>query len=61
MEKPGDLTKAEREMIVVATSSLKCVVAHGAKGKLDFAVKVSTEAFKVDSPRSSACPTALPM
>ena len=34
MEKPGGLTKAEREMIVVATSSanqcLYCVVAHGA-------------------------------
>ncbi|WP_279101907.1 peroxidase-related enzyme [Gordonia bronchialis] len=34
MEKPGNLTKAEREMIVVATSSPNqcqyCVVAHGA-------------------------------
>ena len=34
MEKPGNLTKAEREMIVVATSGLNqcqyCVVAHGA-------------------------------
>jgi uncharacterized peroxidase-related enzyme len=34
MEKPGPLTKAEREMIVVATSNLNqcqyCVVAHGA-------------------------------
>ena len=34
MEKPGGLTKAEREMIVVATSGLNkcqyCVVAHGA-------------------------------
>src|SRR5207245_7717832 len=34
MEKPGGLTKAEREMIVVATSSLNhchyCVIAHGA-------------------------------
>jgi uncharacterized peroxidase-related enzyme len=34
MEKPGNLTKAEREMIVVATSNLNqcqyCVVAHGA-------------------------------
>jgi uncharacterized peroxidase-related enzyme len=34
MERPGNLTKAEREMIVVATSSLNqcqyCVVAHGA-------------------------------
>lgn len=34
MEKPGNLTKAEREMIVVATSSLNqcqyCVVVHGA-------------------------------
>lgn len=34
MEKPGNLTKAEREMIVVATSSVNqcqyCVVAHGA-------------------------------
>src|SRR5437016_5092306 len=34
MEKPGGLTKADREMIVVATSSVNhchyCVVAHGA-------------------------------
>jgi len=34
MEKPGNLSKAEREMIVVATSGLNncqyCVVAHGA-------------------------------
>ena len=34
MEKPGNLSKAEREMIVVATSSVNqcqyCVVAHGA-------------------------------
>src|SRR6516165_5986673 len=34
MEKPGNLTKAEREMIVVATSSFNnceyCVIAHGA-------------------------------
>ena len=34
MEKPGGLAKAEREMVVVATSSLNhchyCVVAHGA-------------------------------
>jgi 4-carboxymuconolactone decarboxylase len=79
MDKPGNLTKAEREMIVVATSSLNqcqyCVIAHGAilriraksrliadqiatnyrkaditdrqKAMLDFAVKVSAEAFKV--------------
>lgn len=34
MDKPGNLTKAEREMIVVATSNVNqcqyCVVAHGA-------------------------------
>ncbi len=34
MDKPGNLTKAEREMIVVATSSANqcqyCVIAHGA-------------------------------
>jgi uncharacterized peroxidase-related enzyme len=34
LEKPGGLTKAEREMIVVATSSLNrchyCIIAHGA-------------------------------
>lgn len=34
MEKPGNLTKAEREMIVVATSGINqcqyCVIAHGA-------------------------------
>ncbi len=79
MDKPGVLSKAEREMIVVATSSLNqcqyCVVAHGAilrirakdpliadqvagnyrkaditprqKAMLDFAVKVSQEAFNV--------------
>ena len=79
MDKPGNLTKAEREMIVVATSSLNqcqyCVVAHGAilrirakdpliadqvasnyrkaditdrqKAMLDFAVRVSAEAYSV--------------
>ncbi|HRP79573.1 MAG TPA: peroxidase-related enzyme [Aquamicrobium sp.] len=79
MDKPGNLTKAEREMIVVATSNLNqcqyCVVAHGAilriraknpliadqvavnyrkaditerqKAMIDFAVKVSSEAYKV--------------
>ncbi|MCK1735329.1 peroxidase-related enzyme [Bradyrhizobium sp. 138] len=79
MEKPGNLTKAEREMIVVATSNLNqcqyCVIAHGAilrirakdpliadqvavnyrkaditdrqKAMLDFAVRVSTEAYTV--------------
>ncbi len=34
MEKPGNITKAEREMIIVATSNINqcqyCVVAHGA-------------------------------
>lgn len=34
MDKPGNLSKAEREMIVVATSSVNqcqyCVIAHGA-------------------------------
>lgn len=80
MDKPGTLTKAEREMIVVATSNLNqcqyCVIAHGAilriraknplvadqvavnyrkaditdrqKTMLDFAIKVSQEAHKVD-------------
>lgn len=79
MDKPGNLTKAEREMIVVATSDLNqcqyCVIAHGAilrirakdpliadqvavnyrkaditdrqKAMLDFAVRVSAEAYKV--------------
>ncbi|MBB3664257.1 4-carboxymuconolactone decarboxylase [Prauserella sediminis] len=79
MEKEGNLTKAEREMIVVATSSLNqcqyCVVAHGAilrirakdpliadqvaanyrkaditerqLAMLDFAIKVSAEAYAV--------------
>jgi len=79
MDKPGNLTKAEREMIVVATSNLNqcqyCVVAHGAilriraknpliadqvavnyrkaditdrqKAMIDFAMKVSAEAYKV--------------
>ena len=79
MDQPGNLTKAEREMIVVATSSLNqcqyCVVAHGAilrirakdpliadqvaanyrkaditarqKAMLDFAVRVSAEAYSV--------------
>jgi 4-carboxymuconolactone decarboxylase len=79
MEKPGNLTVAEREMIVVATSNLNqcqyCVVAHGAilrirakdpliadqvavnyrkaditerqKAMLDFAVKVSMQAYAV--------------
>jgi uncharacterized peroxidase-related enzyme len=79
MDKPGNLSKAEREMIVVATSSLNqcqyCVIAHGAilriraknpliadqvavnyrkaditdhqKAMLDFAVKVSVEAYRI--------------
>jgi uncharacterized peroxidase-related enzyme len=79
MEKPGNLTKAEREMIVVATSNANqcqyCVVAHGAilrirarnplvadqvainyrkaditdrqKAMLDFAMKVSFEAYAI--------------
>lgn len=79
MDKPGNLTKAEREMIVVATSNLNqcqyCVIAHGAilriraknpliadqvavnyrkaditdrqKAMLDFAIRVSTEAYNV--------------
>jgi uncharacterized peroxidase-related enzyme len=79
MDKAGNLTKAEREMIVVATSNLNqcqyCVIAHGAilriraknpliadqvavnyrkaditerqKAMLDFAVRVSTEAYMV--------------
>ncbi|WP_407183775.1 peroxidase-related enzyme [Bradyrhizobium centrosematis] len=79
MDKPGNLTKAEREMIVVATSNLNqcqyCVIAHGAilrirakdpliadqvavnyrkaditdrqKAMLDFAVRVSMEAYEV--------------
>jgi uncharacterized peroxidase-related enzyme len=81
MEKEGGLTKAEREMIVVATSIANqcqyCVVAHGAilriraknpqiadkiaanyrkaditprqKAMLDFALKVSAEAYKVSN------------
>ncbi len=80
MEKPGNLTKAEREMIVVATSNANqcqyCVVAHGAilriraknpliadqvavnyrkadltprqKAMLDFAMKVSMQAYEVN-------------
>ena len=79
MEKPSGLTKAEREMIVVATSAINqcqyCVIAHGAilrvrakntliadqvatnyrkaditprqKAMLDFALKVSLEAYAV--------------
>jgi len=80
MDKPGPITKAEREMIVVATSNANqcqyCVIAHGAilrirarnpliadqiainyrkaditprqKAMLDFAMKVSQEAYAVD-------------
>lgn len=79
MEKPGNLTLAEREMIVVATSAANqcqyCVIAHGAilriraknplvadqvalnyrkadisarqKAMLDFALKVTTQAYAV--------------
>ena len=79
MDKPSPITKAEREMIVVATSNANqcqyCVVAHGAilriraknaqiadqvavnyrkaditarqKAMLDFAMKVSMQAFEV--------------
>jgi uncharacterized peroxidase-related enzyme len=80
MDKPGPITKAEREMIVVATSNANqcqyCVVSHGAilriraknpliadqvavnyrkaditarqKAMLDFAMKVSMQAYEVD-------------
>ncbi len=80
MEKKGNLSKAEREMIVVATSNANqcqyCVVAHGAilriraknpliadqvavnyrkaditprqRAMLDFAMKVSAQAYAVD-------------
>lgn len=79
MEKPGNLTLAEREMIVVATSAANqcqyCVIAHGAvlriraknplvadqvavnyrkadisdrqKAMLDFALKVTTQAYAI--------------
>ncbi|MGM5024385.1 peroxidase-related enzyme [Tardiphaga sp. 862_B3_N4_1] len=79
MDKPGPITKAEREMIVVATSNANqcqyCVVAHGAilriraknpliadqiavnyrkaditprqRAMLDFAMKVSMQAYEV--------------
>src|SRR5689334_12701979 len=79
MDKPGNLSKAEREMIVVATSSANqcqyCMIAHGAilriraknpliadqvaanyrkaditprqKAMLDFAMKVSAQAYAV--------------
>ncbi|MBP5979926.1 MAG: peroxidase-related enzyme [Halomonas sp.] len=79
MEKPGNLTLAEREMIVVATSAANqcqyCVIAHGAilriraknplvadqvalnyrkadisarqKAMLDFALKVTNQAYAV--------------
>jgi uncharacterized peroxidase-related enzyme len=82
MDKASGLTKAEREMIVVATSNANqcqyCVVAHGAilriraknalvadqvgvnyrkaditprqKAMLDFAMKVSTQAYAVGEP-----------
>ena len=64
MEKPGGVTKAEREMIVVATSGanqcLYCVVAHGAilrvraKSPL-VADQVATNYRKADiSPRQKA-------
>jgi uncharacterized peroxidase-related enzyme len=82
MEKEGGLTKAEREMIVVATSSANqcqyCVIAHGAilriraknpsiadqiavnyrkaditprqRAMLDFAMKVSQQAYLISEP-----------
>jgi uncharacterized peroxidase-related enzyme len=64
MDKPGGLTKAEREMIVVATSGanqcLYCVVAHGAilriraKNRL-VADQVATNYRKADiTPRQKA-------
>lgn len=86
MDKPGNLTKAEREMIVVATSNANqcpyCVIAHGAilriraknslmadqvavnyrkaditerqKAMLDFAMKVSLEAYSVGNTEIAA-------
>lgn len=64
MDKPGNLTKAEREMIVVATSAANqcqyCVIAHGAilriraKNPL-IADQVATNYRKADlSPRQKA-------
>lgn len=64
MEKPGNITKAEREMIVVATSAANqcqyCVIAHGAilriraKNPL-IADQVATNYRKADlSPRQKA-------
>jgi uncharacterized peroxidase-related enzyme len=64
MEKPGGLTKAEREMIVVATSALNrclyCVLAHGAILRIRakdplVADRVATNWRKADlSPRHAA-------
>jgi 4-carboxymuconolactone decarboxylase len=64
MDKPGGLTKAEREMIVVATSALNrclyCVVAHGAILRIRakdplVADRVATNWRKADlSPRHAA-------
>jgi uncharacterized peroxidase-related enzyme len=57
MEKPGNLTKAEREMIVVATSGANqcqyCVIAHGAILRIraknaQIADQVSTNYRKAD-------------
>ncbi len=64
MEKPGNLTKAEREMIVVATSAANqcqyCVIAHGAILRIraknpQIADQVATNYRKADlSPRQKA-------
>ena len=64
MEKPGNLSKAEREMIVVATSATNhcqyCVVAHGAILRIRakhplLADQVSTNHRKADiTPRQRA-------
>jgi uncharacterized peroxidase-related enzyme len=64
MEKPGNLSKAEREMIVVATSGLNhchyCVVAHGAILRIraknpQLADQVATNYRKADlTPRQRA-------
>ncbi|ARU04638.1 alkylhydroperoxidase [Comamonas serinivorans] len=48
MERPGNLTKAEREMIVVATNYRKADITAHQKAMLDFALKVSEQAHRVD-------------
>ena len=62
MEKPGGLSKAEREMIVVATSGVNncqyCVVAHGAILRIRAKNPLIADQVAVNYRKADLAPTA---